>query len=417
MPKLSILLICYSYPPYPGTGGRRWAKLSKYLAREGHALQVINAAGTQAPSVWLEDTKHPNIQIHSIQNKETLTPKDFFSKVVNKVLFSLSKIKTKGNYADQSLWWNDKALACARKILDAGPIDYLIVSCPPYHPMFEFSSLKKDYPGIKLVLDYRDIWIIRQKDKGFFSHLDDKRFEEEKQKERRALASADYIFTVAEDISESIREYAGHKPVHTLTNGYDEEDFSDDHSLQSIYTKPGKINMVFAGSLVVDSNPYAIPFFQAIALLKKERPELYARLHLCIFGSVNPAIEKLMAESALDCVVFYKPVSSKHIGHLYKQFDYLLLFLIPYYTYAFISKFFDYLPVRKPILSVSEKGRFSEFLEENRLGRNMEIGSIAENLVTLLEAKQHPEINNTFNISAFSYRELAKKFVTTLQEG
>lgn len=417
MPKLSILLICYSYPPYPGTGGRRWAKLSKYLAREGHSLDVINAAGTQAPSVWLEDTKHPNIRIHSIQNKETLTPKDVFSKVVNKALFSLSKIKTKGNYADQSLWWNDKALACARKILDSGPIDYLIVSCPPYHPMFEFSALKKDYPGIKLVLDYRDIWIIRQKGKGFFSHLDDKRFEEEKQKERHALTSADYIFTVAEDISESIREYAGHKPVHTLTNGYDEEDFSDDHSLPTVYTKSGKLNMVFAGSLVVDSNPYAIPFFKAIARLKKEHPELYTKLHLCIFGSVNPGIEKLIAESDLDCVVFYKPISSKLIGHLYKQFDYLLLFLIPYYTYAFISKFFDYLPVRKPIISVSEKGRFSEFLEGNRLGRNMEPGSIYDNLVTLLEVKHRLEINHTFNLSAFSYRELAKTFIATLQKG
>jgi len=416
MQKLSILLICYSYPPYPGTGGRRWAKLSKYLAREGHSIQVINAAGAQAASVWLEDTKHPNIRIHSIGNRETLTPKGVFSKVVNKALFSLSKLKTKGNYADQSLWWNDKALACARKILGSGPIDYLIVSCPPYHPMAEFSALKKDYPALKLVLDYRDIWIIRQKGKGFFSHLDDKRFEEERQKERRALASADFIFTVAEDMSESIREYVGSRPVYTLTNGYDEEDFSDEHSLSTIYSKPGKLNMVFAGSLVVDSNTYAIPFFEAIARLRNERPELYARLHLCIFGSVNPAIAKIIEESKLDCVVFYKPVSSRLIGELYKQFDYLLLFLIPYYTYAFISKFFDYLPVRKPIISVSEKGRFSEFLEGNRLGRNLEISSLFDNLVTLLEAKLNLEINDTFDASAFSYRELAKKFIARLQE-
>lgn len=416
MSKQSLLLICYSYPPYPGTGGRRWAKLSKYLAREGHSLHVINAAGTQAPSVWLEDTTHPNIRIHSIRNRETLTPGDFFSKVANKALFSLSKIKTKGNYADQSLWWNDQALACARKILDTEPIDYLIVSCPPYHPMFEFSSLKKDYPGIKLVLDYRDIWIIRQKGKGFFSHLDDKRFEEEKQKERRALASADCIFTVAEDMSESIREYAGYKPVYTLTNGYDDDDFSDGHSLQTIYTQAGKVNILFAGSLVMDSNPYAIPFFQSIALLKKERPELYAKLHLCIFGNVNPTIGKLITDSDLDCVVFYKPISSKLIGHLYKQFDYLLLFLIPYYTYAFISKFFDYLPVRKPIISVSGKGRFSEFLEENRLGMNMDIGSIYGNLLTMLEAKRHLEINDTFDLSPFSYRNLAKTFIARLRE-
>jgi glycosyltransferase involved in cell wall biosynthesis len=416
MQTSSILLICYSYPPYPGTGGRRWAKLSKYLAREGHAIHVINAASTQAPSVWFEDTKHPNIRVHSIQNKETVSPEGIFSRLTNKILFSLSKLKTKGNYADQSLWWNDKALACARTILKVEPIDYLIVSCPPYHPLFEFSSLKKDYPGLKLILDYRDIWIIRQKGKGFFSHLDDKRFEVEKQKEKSALASADYIFTVADDMSDSIREQAGGKPVHTLTNGYDEEDFSDDHALQTIYAKPNKINIVFAGSLVVDSNAYAIPFFHAIALMKGKAPELYAKLHLCIFGNVNPAIQKIIDDSRLDCVVIYKPVNSKSIGKLYAQFDYLLLFLIPYYTYAFISKFFDYLPVRKPIISVSEKGRFSEFLEENRLGRNIDMSSMYESLLALLNDKQSFAMNQTFDVSAYSYRHLAKKLMATLQE-
>lgn len=414
MQKRSILLVCYSYPPYPGTGGRRWAKLSKYLAREGHTIHVINAASTQAPSVWLEDTKHPNIRIHSIQNKEPVSPKGIFTRLANKILFSLSKLKTKGNYADQSLWWNDKALACARTILNTTPVDYLIVSCPPYHPLVEFSSLKKEYPGLKLILDYRDIWIIHQKGKGFFSHLDDKRFGEEKQKERSALASADCIFTVAEDMSDAIRKQFGHKAIHTLVNGYDEEDFSNADSLQTTYTQPDKINLLFAGSLVVDSNPYAIPFFNALADIKRNHRDLYLKLHFCIFGNVNPAIQKIIDESELNCVVMHKPISSKSIGELYMKFDYLLLFLNPYYTYAFISKFFDYLPVRKPIISVSDKGRFSEYLEENRLGQNFEINAIYHDLIALLSRNKKMEINDTFNVDQFSYRNLAEQLTTTL---
>lgn len=412
----SFLLICYSYPPYPGTGGRRWAKLSKYLASEGHKIHVINAASTLPPSVWVEDTIHPNIKVHSIQNKETLNPKGLFPRIFNKILFSLSKIKTKGNYADQSLWWNGKALDCARSILKHEPIDYLIVSCPPYHPLYEFSSLKKDYPGLKLILDYRDIWIIRQKGKGFFSHLNDRRFEEEREMERRALASADYVFTVANEMSDAIRELFGHKAIYTLTNGYDEEDFSDTHPLPVVYTKPGKINIIFAGSLVVDSNPYAIPFFNALAAIKQKHPELYAKLHFCIFGNVNSAIQRIIDDSVLDCIVIHKPVSSKSLGDLYMKFDYLLLFLIPYYTYAFISKFFDYLPVRKPIISVSDKGRFSEYLEENGLGKNFEINSLDENLIALLSRNEKLEINDTFNVQQFSYRRLAETLTTTLRK-
>lgn len=416
MQKPSILLICYSYPPYPGTGGRRWAKLSKYLAREGHPIHVINAVSTQSPSVWLEDTKHPNITVHSIQNRETLSPTGIVSKVANKALFSLSKLKTRGNYADQSLWWNAKALACARSILAKTPMDYLIVSCPPYHPLVEFSALKRDYPHMKLILDYRDIWIIRQKGKGFFSHLDDRRFDEEKQKETRALASADHIFTVAEEMSDAIREQVRDKPVNTLTNGYDEEDFSGGQALDRIYAKPGNLNMVFAGSLVVDSNPYAIPFFQAIARIRKEHPEHYSRLHLCIFGHVNSSIQKIIDDSELDCVSIHKPVNSKSIGSLYQQFDYLLLFLNPYYTYAFISKFFDYLPLRKPIISVSDQGRFSEFLEKKRLGKNLEADTIYDSLIALLSDKLKLEIDTSFDVSQFSYRALAKQLISNIQE-
>lgn len=415
MRKPSILLVCYSYPPYPGTGGRRWAKLSKYLAREGYTIQVINAAGTQPASIWLEDTVHPDIHVHSIKNRESVSPKGFSQRIANKLFFSLSKLKTRANYADQSLWWNGKALACAKQLLARTPVDYLIVSCPPYHPLFEFSSLKKDYPGMKLVLDYRDIWIIRQEGKGFFAHLDNKRFEAEKQKELQALSHADLIFTVADDMSDSLRQQATHKPILTLPNGFDEEDFSEHATLKTDYARAGKLNLLFAGSLVVDSNPYAIPFFKALADIRKEHPALYAKLNFCIFGTVNPAIQKIIDDEELDCVVFHKPVSSKLIGSLYRQFDYLLLFLIPYYTYAFISKFFDYLPVRKPVLSVSEKGRFSEFLEANRLGRNMDIGCLKDQLVALLDGTGKIELNAAFDVSQFSYRLLAKRLAGMLE--
>ena len=37
-----VLLISYSYPPYPGIGGRRWAKFSKYLSRLGFVIHVID---------------------------------------------------------------------------------------------------------------------------------------------------------------------------------------------------------------------------------------------------------------------------------------------------------------------------------------------------------------------------------------
>jgi hypothetical protein len=37
----TILIICYGFPPFPGIGGRRWAKFSKYLSSYGFNINVI----------------------------------------------------------------------------------------------------------------------------------------------------------------------------------------------------------------------------------------------------------------------------------------------------------------------------------------------------------------------------------------
>ena len=270
----NIVLICYSYPPYPGTGGRRWAKLSKYLALAGHTIHVINAVHKNSTSVWADDTQHNNIYIHSVSNKhEGIShniKNNFILKIVLKALFFLSKLKTNANYSDQAVWWNDKAYQVAKELIKKNSISHLIVSCPPYHIMDTFSNLKKEFPHIKLILDYRDIWTIHQKGKGFFGHLSDKRFLNEQQKELKAIGNADLIFTVANEMTEAIVKAFNDKKVFTIHNGFDEDDFDESYIINEHYSKPGQINILFAGSLVTDSNSYAIPFFNALVKLKNK---------------------------------------------------------------------------------------------------------------------------------------------------
>lgn len=416
----SILLICYSYPPYPGTGGRRWAKISKYLAEEGNNIHVINCKqNNQATSLWEEDVSHPNIKIHSISNTSEKAAKFFKSRllsgIMNKVIFFLSKVKTNANYADQSLWWCDKAYKKAQALIPDQSINVVIITCPPYHIMERFAALKKEFPALKLVLDYRDIWTIHQTGKGFFAYLTDKRFSHEKQKEHIAIDAADMVVTVADEMSRGISKIFGNKQVFTIPNGFDEADTCNPVTIdERHYLKPDKINILFAGSLVQDSNAYAIPFFMALAELAQKEPVLYSKINFCILGDVNPAIQKIIKDNQLDCVSFFPMLKPKEVFKLYLTFDYLLLFLIPYYRYAFISKFFDYLPARKPIISVSEPGTFSEFLHQNNLGKNIEPAMIYMELVKLLSKKDMLQINTHFDISGFSYKESAKKILSIL---
>lgn len=414
----NIVLICYSYPPYPGTGGRRWAKLSKYLALAGHTIHVVNALHKNSTSVWTEDTQHENIYIHSVSNKhETIAHSihnNFISKIVLKAFFFLSKLKTNANYSDQAVWWNDKAYLVAKELIEKNSINHLIISCPPYHIMDKFSDLKKEFPHIKLILDYRDIWIIHQKGKGFFNHLSDKRFLNERKKELKAIENADLIFTVAQEMTDAIAKEVNNKKVFTIHNGFDEDDFDESYIVDEHYAKPGKVNILFAGSLVTDSNSYAIPFFNALVKLKKQNITLYSKINFCILGTVNSEISEIIKKNELTCITFFSPVNSKSLGKVFAQFDYLLLFLIPYYTYAFISKFFDYLPARKPIISISESGKFSSFLEENNLGINIVPDVAYDIILDLLTRETRVEINTAYAIQTFSYKELAQQLLTIL---
>lgn len=415
----SFLLICYSYPPYPGTGGRRWAKLSKYLAQAGNHIHVINAISKNKSSIWEKDSNHVNITIHSVNNKFENTingiKSTLLSKIIKKIIFFLSKIKTNANYSDQSLWWNHNAYLNARDIIKKNKIDYLIISCPPYHIMDKFSELKNEFPSITLILDYRDIWTIGQKRKGFFSHLSDNRFINESSKEINTIEKADVILTVAEEMTQAIKEKFPKKKVFTIYNGFDEEDVYDNYVIENkAHLKPNKRNILFAGSLVTDSNPYAIPFFDALIKLKHEKPELYDTINLCVFGTLNTVIHQLIDKHELNCISIFPQVSSKAIGKIYKDFDFLLLFLNPYYTYAFISKFFDYLPARKPIICISESGSFPSYLEDNCLGKNIEPQTIYVNLVDILNTEHKIKFDISFDISQFNYRNLSQKILEIL---
>jgi glycosyltransferase involved in cell wall biosynthesis len=400
----SCLIINYSFPPHPGVGGRRWAKLAKYMAISGTQVHVINASGNS--SSWQADVEHANIFIHSISNVSEIKRNRF----VKKMLFLVAKQKTKGNYADQSLWWNARAYQLALQLITEHEIQHVIASCPPYHLLSHFINLKSEFPHIIFTADYRDLWIELQEGKGFFSHLSKNRFLAEREKERLVLMQADYIITVSDEMTEAYEAISRKKNCYTISNGYDESDFELqlDQNFISQFVMSNRINILFAGSLVEDSNVYAKPFFEALFQLKKENLKQYQQLNIQVIGQLNAEIKKLIEDGKLDIVKINPSLPSQQVCSLYKYFDYLLLFLIPYYRFAFISKFFDYLPARKPILAITEPGSFSTYLEKNQLGWHVLPGQSLELLLKLTKGPSN--FNRNFNYEHFSYQYLAKQY-------
>ena len=80
-------------------------------------------------------------------------------------------------------------------------IDNVIVTGAPFHLLFYVSKLKKLFPAINLIVDFRDFWT-EDNSLFHFGSLSDKCIAEEKKMESFVLATADKITTVAKAMTD-----------------------------------------------------------------------------------------------------------------------------------------------------------------------------------------------------------------------
>lgn len=405
-----VLIINYSFPPNHGVGGRRWAKLSKYLANSNVKVYVINASNTSGlKSLWLQDIAHQNIKVFSVKNIFEATNNRF----LKKILFTLSKLYLSANYSDQSVWWNKPALRKAIELINENSINNVIVSSPPYHSMHYFLKLKNYYQNLNYIVDYRDLWTIPQMQDGFFKYLPSHRFEKENQMEHEVLNLCDRIVCVDDFLSEALSKKTN-KPVSIVPNGFDASDFNNEIQVGTIgdYVFSDKINIIYAGNIVKESNTYARIFFKELLFLHDHHFDLYNKLNIQFFGNINIELKQFIDSLNLSCLSFNKAMPSNALGSLIKHFDFCLLILIPQYLDSFISKFYDYVASKKPIVSVCESGQFADYINLNKIGFIIDTKNPRKTIFNLFSEFSY---NHSFDIDQFSYENLAGRYYQLLK--
>ena len=112
----NILLLSYVFPPYPGIGGRRWAKFAKYLSRKGYTVHVICAKNPFSDiSLWMKDVQNdPNIIVYPISPEY---PSILLRKpvsVVEKIMYRFNDLRirlaAKGNPYERAVFWRNEML-------------------------------------------------------------------------------------------------------------------------------------------------------------------------------------------------------------------------------------------------------------------------------------------------------------------
>ncbi len=405
----SLLLLSYVFPPYPGIGGRRWAKFSKYLSRKGYTVHVITAASPfKEISQWTKDVENnPRIIRHALPPRYPSIllkqPRSLFEKISYRFQDARLKRISQGNTYERALFWKPIMLEKAQELIRAHSIRNVIATGAPFHLLHHSLALKKTFPDLNLIADFRDQWTDNLSFGGY-RNLSASRMNFERKIESEVLQHSDCVMSVSEVITENLRKRsAGSSAAFvTLHNGFDEEDF-----VSTPYAKrpaDNRIRFVFTGNLYDELENIVFPFLKMIADLKKNSPVLYNKLSFSFWGNTQQKYLEFVKQNGLNAVHFHPPVPVAKAFSEMADADYCMLFLNDDHHFTRSTKFAEYAGMKKMIVAFSNTGMLQQFLVSNKIGYACTPATMGEDFLRILTGHEKGEnfFNPEFDTAAFS---------------
>jgi glycosyltransferase involved in cell wall biosynthesis len=394
----NILIISHTFPPAPGIGGRRWAKFAKYLSRAGNKVYIITAENiSQENSEWTHDVKLLEIEKLPYRFPKTLSNpvKNIFDKIKYHAAVNILSVLDTGNYYDKSIFWKEQIKKSISKYVTQKSIDTIIVTGGPFRLVYYVTGLKKKYPQITFISDFRDLWT-EDLEISALSHMSSARINVEKKYETEAVNNSDWVLTVSESMKNYFSTLTSRDNCIVIPNGYDPEDFLDVNKTElNPELKQKQIRFVFAGTVYNNLEYILVPFFKAIKRLKHERPDLYVLFNFEFYGKFPKKYEKYVSEYDISegvSILGQKPYD--FVTKKVKEAHFGVLILNDLYNFSFSTKFCEYIGQQKKIVVVAKKGTTTDFVLNNDLGFHFEPSDPYPGLLKSMEFV----IQNNFSI-------------------
>lgn len=375
-----VLIITYYWPPAGGTGTQRCLKFARHLPAFGWEPVIFTSAGhnQQTTDASLPGELPEGIEVHSVKawepyllyrfftgrsKKEAATPHLSFDRKPG--LRDRFSRWVRDNYfiPDARRFWIRPSVRFLSQYLAENKIDAMLTSGPPHSTHLIGLALKKRFPQLKWVADFRDPWM--HINAYHDAKLNSAAHEKQAELEKAVLAQADAVITVSKPICESLaaKNGAAAEKFHVITNSYD---------LLPAPTKKqnNKFVITHAGTLYKNRSP--LVFWKMLSELAKENPAFRERLELNLTGKVEAVvlaqIESLGLRPYLRHTDF---VSHREALEEMTASDLLLVLVndVPEAAGILTGKFFEYLGAGKPVLAIGPgEGDLAEIIRETNCG-------------------------------------------------
>jgi glycosyltransferase involved in cell wall biosynthesis len=377
-----LLIISYLFPPAGGIAVQRSLSFTKYLSRLGFEVHVLSAGTAASPVVDSGLLRHvpPQVRIHRAfapvvpfplrqriwkllspgggpAKKQAAAP----TAAPPRSLRSSLADAVKGLMCpDPEILWVPFALRKAKKIVKRYGIETVFVTAPPFSAFLAGNALKRRFPHLHLISDFRDDWVgFYLKEFGSLNTAETAR--RSKQMERSTVEQSDLSVVVTESMQAGYRaRYPDLLPEKfvLIPNGYDPESFPSSTPRKHDGTK---VVITFAGTVYSASSPRTY-----LEAWKRLPEELRTQIETRFVGRVAES-ERAPLESGPEGVRLLGFLPQSRAFEYLQETDYLLLIMTD--PTALTGKLFEYMAAGKPILALAPRnGDIARILEATRTG-------------------------------------------------
>lgn len=432
-----ILILTYYWPPSGGSGVQRWLKFVKYLTQKNFHCIIYTPENPEIPVIdnsLMKDIPPKNITILKTKIFEPysiyrmLTGKSSKDKItvsfLNENTSHLSfteKISrwVRGNFfiPDAKLFWIRPSVKYLTRFLNTNAVDYLISTGPPHSLHLIALHLKKKFPSLKWIADFRDPW----SNIDFLNdlYLTAYAIRQHKKLEKQVVQGADIVISVSPHLTEELKKLHPEKQnkFHTITNGFDEEDYPEVLNT-SFHQRDGKnILLTYAGLLPSNRNPEVLWKAMNELIVEKKLPSHF-KIQLIgkTDGSIIDSISYYGLENYVERINYlpHSEVIKKEI-----EADALLLIInqSPNNKGILTGKLFEYLALQKPIIAIGPTdGDAADIIRSTNAGVIVDFDDVNGMKAAILSLIQNQlPAPKKENIMQYSRKNLTERLITILK--
>ncbi|MBD8082099.1 glycosyltransferase family protein [Chryseobacterium caseinilyticum] len=428
-----ILIITYYWPPAGGPGVQRWLKFAKYLPEFGWKPIIYTPENPSYPLLDeslmkdvpadLEIVRTKIWEPYQLAEKLNKSNKKFkagqFDVGQNQSWKSKLSIWVRGNFfiPDARVFWVKPSTQFLEKYLQENKIETVVTTGPPHSMHLIGLNLKKKFPELKWIADFRDPWT----EISYYKHLKLTNRSDKKHRflESKVFKNADITLATSYTDAENFRKNGAN--AFCITNGFDETD-SNTQTLQPSNPQTltpsnpkTKFTLSYIGVLEQLRNPENL--WNALDNLVKTNADFAENFSLKFVGRIDDKILNTIENSGLKNHIFNLGYLShdKAVSEM-SDSDLLLMTNFPNESSKGIipGKIFEYLATGKQIISFGpDHADVAKILDETKAGKHFSYHNSKEIEDFILEKfelwKNGNLSENTQNIEQFSRKNLTKQ--------